>query len=48
MQGWLGSDGHSRNIMNRDFQEIGAAYAEGDYLGTPSAPYWTFDLAAPR
>jgi uncharacterized protein YkwD len=48
MQGWLGSDGHCRNIMNPAFQEIGAACAEGGYLGTPSAPYWTFDLAAPR
>ncbi len=48
MQGWLGSDGHCRNIMNPAFQEIGAAYAEGAYLGTPSAPYWTFDLASPR
>ncbi|HJX73448.1 MAG TPA: CAP domain-containing protein [Candidatus Deferrimicrobiaceae bacterium] len=48
MQGWLDSDGHCRNIMNPAFEEIGAAYAEGVYLGTPSAPYWTFDLAAPR
>src|SRR4030067_605973 len=48
MQGWLGSDGHCRNIMNPAFREIGAAYAEGPYLGNPSAPYWTFDLAAPR
>lgn len=48
LQGWLGSDGHCRNIMNPSFTEIGAAYAEGPYPGTPSAPYWTFDLAAPR
>ena len=48
IQGWLESDGHCRNIMNPAFQEIGAAYAEGVYLGTPSAPYWTFDLATPR
>src|SRR3990172_6631535 len=48
MQGWLGSDGHCRNIMNPAFREIGAAYAEGPYLGNPSAPYWTFDLATPR
>jgi len=48
MQGWLASEGHCRNIMNPAFQEIGAAYAEGVYLGTPSAPYWTFDLATPR
>jgi len=48
MQGWLESDGHCRNIMNPAFQEIGAAYAEGVYWGTPSALYWTFDLATPR
>ena len=48
LQGWLGSDGHCRNIMNSGFEEIGAAYAEGGYSGTPSAPYWTFELAAPR
>jgi uncharacterized protein YkwD len=48
MQGWLGSDGHCRNIMNPVFEEIGAAYAEGPYLGTSSALYWTFDLATPR
>jgi len=48
LQGWLGSDGHCRNIMEPSFTEIGAAYAEGPYQGIPSAPYWTFDLAAPR
>jgi uncharacterized protein YkwD len=48
MEGWLASEGHCRNIMSSTFQEIGAAYAEGPYLGTPSAPYWTFDLATPR
>ena len=48
MQGWLGSEGHCRNIMNPSFTEIGAGVAQGVYLGTPSAPYWTFDLAAPR
>jgi uncharacterized protein YkwD len=48
LQGWLGSDGHCRNIMNPAFREIGAAYAEGPYPGNPSAPYWTFDLATPR
>lgn len=39
--------GHCRNIMNPDFEEIGAAYAEGAYLGNPAALYWTFDLASP-
>ena len=48
MQGWLGSEGHCRNIMTPDFAEIGAAFAEGKYLGNPAAPYWTFDLAPHR
>jgi uncharacterized protein YkwD len=48
MQGWLGSEGHCRNIMNPSFREIGAAYVDGVYMGLPSAPYWTFDLAATR
>jgi len=48
MQGWLGSEGHCRNIMNPGFREIGAAYAEGQYLGNPLARYWTFDLATHR
>ena len=48
MQAWLGSEGHCRNIMNPAFEEIGAAYAEGQYQGTSDAPYWTFDLATPR
>jgi len=48
IQGWLGSEGHCRNIMNPGFEEIGAGVAEGPYSGMPSARYWTFDLAIPR
>lgn len=48
MQGWLGSPGHCRNLMNPDYEEIGAAFAEGPYQGNLSAGYWTFDLAAAR
>ncbi len=48
MQGWLASEGHCRNIMSSAFQEIGAAYVEGQYQSTADAPYWTFDLATPR
>lgn len=46
MQGWLGSPGHCANIMNSDYQEIGAAFVEGPYQGNPSALYWTFDLGS--
>ena len=45
MQGWLGSEGHCRNIMNPAFAEIGAAFAEGPFGGNPATLYWTFDLA---
>lgn len=48
MQAWLESEGHCRNIMTPDFEEIGAAFSEGQYLGNPSARYWTFDLATAR
>lgn len=46
MAGWLGSEGHCRNIMDPDFREIGAAFEEGAYGGNPSSRYWTLDLAA--
>jgi uncharacterized protein YkwD len=45
LQGWLGSEGHCRNLMDPDFTEIGAGYAIGPYGGNPAARYWTFDLA---
>lgn len=45
IQGWLGSEGHCRNLMNPAFTEIGAGYAIGRFGGNGSARYWTFDLA---
>jgi len=45
IQGWLGSEGHCRNLMNPAFTEIGAGYAIGPFGGNPAARYWTFDLA---
>lgn len=45
IQGWLGSEGHCRNLMNPAFTEIGAGYAIGQFGGNPAACYWTFDLA---
>jgi len=45
LQGWLGSEGHCRNLMNPAFTEIGAGYAIGPFGGNPAARYWTFDLA---
>lgn len=45
MEGWLGSEGHCRNIMDPDLREIGAAFEEGAFGGDPSARYWTLDLA---
>ena len=43
--GWLGSEGHCRNLMDPSFTEIGAGYAVGPFGGNPAARYWTFDLA---
>jgi len=45
IQGWLGSEGHCRNLMDPAFTEIGAGYAVGPFGGSPAAFYWTFDLA---
>jgi uncharacterized protein YkwD len=45
IQGWLGSEGHCRNLMNPAFTEIGAGYAIGPFGGNPAARYWTIDLA---
>jgi uncharacterized protein YkwD len=45
IQGWLGSEGHCRNLMDPDFTEIGAGYAISPFSGNPAARYWTFDLA---
>jgi uncharacterized protein YkwD len=45
IQGWLGSEGHCRNLMNPAFTEIGAGYAIGQFGGNPAARFWTFDLA---
>ena len=45
IQGWLGSEGHCRNLMDPAFTEIGAGYAIGPFGGNPTARFWTFDLA---
>lgn len=45
IQGWLGSEGHCRNLMDPAFTEIGAGYAIGQFVGNPAARYWTLDLA---
>lgn len=45
IQGWLGSEGHCRNLMDPAFTEIGAGYAIGQFGGNPDACYWTLDLA---
>jgi uncharacterized protein YkwD len=45
LQGWLGSEGHCRNLMDPAFTEIGAGYAIGPFGGNPAARYWTIDLA---
>lgn len=44
VNGWLKSAGHCRNIMNRNFTELGVGYATGGYYGS----YWTQDFGNPR
>jgi uncharacterized protein YkwD len=46
MDGWLASPTHCANIMNRDFTQMGAAYAVNPQADT--AIYWTQVLGAPR
>ncbi|MBE0568454.1 MAG: CAP domain-containing protein [Deltaproteobacteria bacterium] len=45
LQGWLGSEGHCRNLMDPAFTEVGAGYAIGPFGGNLAARYWTLDLA---
>jgi len=35
VEGWMGSDGHCRNIMAPDFEELGIGYYKGKH------PLWT-------
>ena len=44
VNGWLKSTGHCKNIMNRNFTELGVGYATGGYYGS----YWTQDFGNPR
>jgi uncharacterized protein YkwD len=44
--GWLSSPGHCVNIMNRDFTEMGAAYAVNSDSDTTI--YWTQVFGTPR
>lgn len=46
MSGWLASPGHCVNIMNRDFTEMGAAYALNSRSDTTI--YWTQVFGTPR
>lgn len=46
MAGWLSSPGHCANIMNRNFTEMGAAYAVNRKSDT--VIYWTQVFGTPR
>ncbi len=37
MKAWMNSDGHRKNILSRNFKEIGVGYAKGGSYGH----YWT-------
>lgn len=45
VQGWLASSGHCKNIMNRNFTEIGLGYAED--LDSTYDRYWVQDFGRP-
>jgi uncharacterized protein YkwD len=44
MNGWMNSTGHRANILNKDFTDIGVAYADGGKYGTS----WTQVFGIPR
>jgi uncharacterized protein YkwD len=41
---WENSDGHRKNLLNSEIQEVGAGYAEA----RDGTPYWTQVFAAPQ
>jgi uncharacterized protein YkwD len=47
MQGWLGSLGHCRNIMNANYTEMGLVGTAGNWNGF-DAMYWTQEFGRPR
>ncbi|PNY80447.1 CAP domain-containing protein [Deinococcus koreensis] len=46
VQGWLGSPGHCRNIMNPTFRELGVGYTPAS--GGTYRTYWVQNFGAPR
>jgi uncharacterized protein YkwD len=42
MNGWMNSEGHRRNILNPDYQEIGIGYAQG----SDGRAFWTQDFGS--
>lgn len=46
MEGWLGSEGHCRNIMNEQFEQVGVSRVDNEAADYPR--YWTQVFATPR
>lgn len=46
MAGWLGSEGHCRNLMNPGFRDVAVSCVQRS--GTTYGQYWTMVLARPR
>ncbi len=44
VKAWLKSPSHCRNLMNRNYDELGVGFATGGTYGT----YWTQDFGNPR
>jgi uncharacterized protein YkwD len=47
VDGWIGSPGHCRNIMNPNFTQMGLACVPGG-SGNTYSTYWTMDLGRPQ
>jgi uncharacterized protein YkwD len=44
MSAWLHSDGHRKNILDRDFRDQGVGLVKGRFEGYPNAQVWVAQL----
>lgn len=44
MKSWMKSDGHRKNILNKNFREIGIGVVDGEYKGYGNATMYTVDF----
>ncbi len=48
IEAWLNSPGHCRNIMNKNFTQLGAARVDSSLSSSTYGIYWTVDFGTPR